>query len=45
MDRDLSNVRDCTECAHYSTCKTVYGWLGCNPKSKEKEDTESETGA
>ena len=46
MDRDFSNVHDCTECAYYSTCKTFFGWLGCNPKPKPKEkDTESETRA
>lgn len=40
-DRTFSSVHDCTECAHYSTCKTYYGWLGCNPEPKEKEEPKS----
>ena len=33
-------VKNCTECANYKTCKnTYYGWLGCNPKPKQEEKT------
>lgn len=32
-------VKNCTECANYKTCKnTYYGWLGCNPKPKQEQE-------
>lgn len=34
-----ANVRSCTECAHYDTCKTFYDWIGCNPEPKEEPES------
>lgn len=40
MDRDFSNVRNCTECANYHTCRdAMYGSTKCNPKPKEEPET------
>lgn len=39
MDKDFSNVHDCTECAYYHTCRSYYGGTQCKPKEKEEPET------
>lgn len=41
MDRDFSNVHNCEECVHCSTCRSYYGGQYCKPEPKEKEQKSS----